>query len=595
MYCAAAGLAQWAKRKEDKMERNRLNITKRLLLLFLVFWITFISIFNAYKTTTYCAEWVAGTMAAIAGAPITTALLIGGVVVVGGIALYELSQTTVQDHQNFVDGVKQGFQEFVADQEKQIALENNQSLTDQEAANIGVENARNTVNNFGENVLNVTRTTGRTLKTNTVEYWKKFCKVFNNVSDNGISESSPSDLLPNTVVQPSCINKTGKVLTGADYMPPTILGDDCRKINGYWYQYKGKYANNNFTFSNTNAFPFLEIRVNTDSNDKVTSYRFYLCYYQTNGQIYEQWNSASYQLTANSWTIQKQADSLGLNWKTFIVENSGVNNFHNELKNNNAWKTILAITGTASTIPIWARTINNTLNNTHYGEAIRTGRRQRINAGDYVGSTFKEDSLPIKKTGVRVIDNAITGNVGWDIPNDRVWDDVFSGGKPVGDVIGGTGVYQVPKDAVVDYPTPYDVTFPKDTVVDDVDDPPIDTPWDEPLDPDVPDPDRPIEDIIDENEGEFYPTALDWTTIFPFCIPFDIIYLVDKFNVRGQAPVITLPIVYPTSIRGAMGSDRYEVVIDFNDYVTIRNIIRVFLILLFIAGLMKITRNLIRG
>ena len=89
---------------------------------------------------------------------------------------------------------------------------------------------------------------------------------------------------------------------------------------------------------------------------------------------------------------------------------------------------------------------------------------------------------------------------------------------------------------------------------------------------------------------------MDLTELFPFCIPFDIIYLVKKFDVSGaNAPVITLPLKYPNAIRGAMGSDRYVVTIDLGDYVVVRDVIRIFLLLLFIAGLMKVTRDLIRG
>lgn len=580
--------------------KYKVNFAKRSLMLLLVAWITFTSVFFAYQESTECAEWIAGTIASIAGGPILTALVIGGVVVAGGVALYELSQTDLQDHKNFVDGIKTGFQGFVAEQEKQIALEQDQSLSDQQAADIGVSNARNYVNNFYDNAINTVKTTGSNLKSKAVEYWKLFCAITGDVADNGIIENN-GDITSSTIIDVPFNNLTSLNFSFNN----TSIGSNCSVFNNKYYIVSGEYPvldGNNF--------------VSTSYTTQETDTAFYIPYLQI--QTYDHTGYVGYELCL--LTIRKSNNSF-LNSVSIFSTNISSSNVEDNVRiiNNLAsfctfpiviWQNSfnimdlynsgkLSVGASNSFVPDWKRSLDNTLSNTHIGQAIQTGRRQLVNSGDHIISVFQEDSVPVKKTGVEVNDGVVSAPVGWDIPAGNTWDDVFLGNKPFSDVVDDTGCVSVPSDdiigsnptdTVVDYPVSTDVQDSADYPKTDVDDPS----WTDEKPQDTPD--KPYQDILDDQSGSFYPAAMDISELFPFCIPFDIYYLVQKFTVQqGEAPVLTIPIVYPRAIQTAMGSDHYDVVIDFNDYITLRNIIRIFLLLLFIIGLMQITRNLIRG
>ena len=140
----------------------------------------------------HSAEYVAGIIGAVGGAPVVTALLVGGIVVAGGISLYELSQTSVEDHRNFVSGLKESFNEFVVEQETIIAKENNQSLTDQEASDIGVAVAREKVNDFFSNTIETSKTKAENIKLDTIKYWNLYSSLLGDNIDNGFSNVNQS-------------------------------------------------------------------------------------------------------------------------------------------------------------------------------------------------------------------------------------------------------------------------------------------------------------------------------------------------------------------------------------------------------------------
>lgn len=76
--------------------------------------------------------------------------------------------------------------------------------------------------------------------------------------------------------------------------------------------------------------------------------------------------------------------------------------------------------------------------------------------------------------------------------------------------------------------------------------------------------------------------------VFPFCIPFDLIELINVMNVDAQAPYFE----YPIYIQGVCDE---KIIIDFSDYDDLAEIIRTFETLFFILGLILLTRNIIRG
>lgn len=78
---------------------------------------------------------------------------------------------------------------------------------------------------------------------------------------------------------------------------------------------------------------------------------------------------------------------------------------------------------------------------------------------------------------------------------------------------------------------------------------------------------------------------------FPFCIPWDIFNFVSAFYVEKAAPRIDIP--FP--IKGANGLDVEIVTIDLSGYEYLSTIIRVMFFVLFLVGLMLVTRQLIKG
>lgn len=74
---------------------------------------------------------------------------------------------------------------------------------------------------------------------------------------------------------------------------------------------------------------------------------------------------------------------------------------------------------------------------------------------------------------------------------------------------------------------------------------------------------------------------------FPFCIPFDVARLVGLLEAEPKAPVFRIPVVYANIVNE-------EIVIDFDKFADVLQIIRWGEIMLFVAGLVVITRNYIK-
>ena len=74
---------------------------------------------------------------------------------------------------------------------------------------------------------------------------------------------------------------------------------------------------------------------------------------------------------------------------------------------------------------------------------------------------------------------------------------------------------------------------------------------------------------------------------FPFCIPFDVARLIGLLEAEPKAPVFRIPVVYANIVNE-------EIVIDFDKFADVLQIIRWGEIMLFVAGLVVITRNYIK-
>lgn len=97
---------------------------------------------------------------------------------------------------------------------------------------------------------------------------------------------------------------------------------------------------------------------------------------------------------------------------------------------------------------------------------------------------------------------------------------------------------------------------------------------------------------INEDEGEIIiEPVVGVKDRFPFCIPFDLIYLVKCLEAESEIPRIEIPIDVDYEF-----IEYHEVfVVDFYDWITVVNILRAMLDIWFIAGLIVSTRNIMRG
>ena len=100
-----------------------------------------------------------------------------------------------------------------------------------------------------------------------------------------------------------------------------------------------------------------------------------------------------------------------------------------------------------------------------------------------------------------------------------------------------------------------------------------------------PDPDAPATD----KEAAKY--TADLTTVFPFCIPFDLIRAFKVLSAEGEAPVYKMPL--KIDYKSIHVSEVWQ--IDMSDFASVIQILRVMETLGFIVGLILVTRKLIRG
>ena len=103
--------------------------------------------------------------------------------------------------------------------------------------------------------------------------------------------------------------------------------------------------------------------------------------------------------------------------------------------------------------------------------------------------------------------------------------------------------------------------------------------------------------VIDVNEypsGEAAEQALnglqfDLTKIFPFCIPFDIVHIIQKFDVPRQIPHIQISLPLP-----GVG-ETLDLDLDLTPFDGVATVLRTMELIAFVVGLAMVTRSLIRG
>lgn len=91
----------------------------------------------------------------------------------------------------------------------------------------------------------------------------------------------------------------------------------------------------------------------------------------------------------------------------------------------------------------------------------------------------------------------------------------------------------------------------------------------------------------------------DLTSVFPFCIPFDLIHLFEVLDAEPEAPVFKIPVELKANnpFNGkSVINYKDTIVIDLSDYEQAIKVIRIFEVIFFLIGLMLITRShMIKG
>ncbi|WP_411338356.1 hypothetical protein [Ruminococcus gauvreauii] len=120
---------------------------------------------------------------------------------------------------------------------------------------------------------------------------------------------------------------------------------------------------------------------------------------------------------------------------------------------------------------------------------------------------------------------------------------------------------------------------------------PVTDPGTDPGNPDNPDvTPTPPPDQPDDPGNDAY--TADLKTLFPFCIPFDLVHAFQLLDAEPQAPVFTIP--FHIEFRGKVLADE-KWTIDFKDYESVVKIFRILETLGFCVALILATRSLIKG
>lgn len=110
-------------------------------------------------------------------------------------------------------------------------------------------------------------------------------------------------------------------------------------------------------------------------------------------------------------------------------------------------------------------------------------------------------------------------------------------------------------------------------------------------------PDNPDKPDTDDVDPDKYKT--DLRLVFPFCIPFDLIHLLEVLDAEPEAPRFEIPVDIEAEnpfTKKKIVDYHTTIVIDMSDYEEPVKVIRIFEIMFFILGLMLITRqHMIKG
>lgn len=490
-----------------------------------------------------------------------------------GISFNQFVNTTSEQWQEVERKTMQAFKLYLFYRYQIDVTEKFPNMTVEEVRQEALRLSNITYNSFMEKAINVSDTTKEGITVQDFKYWKEFCKEFSSVSKNGLGSG---ELLPNTVINTVTYNPDNVAITSQKM---ENLGENCFSYNDHYYVYKGKFFNQDFDYSNVPTdrvrIPFAYMFCSLSSYNcwKVLEY---IDVNRLTGDVITRQAPINSYVGGYSPSVYNQCNAQSNLPLCFFEDKTSYIDYTNNLVNNYAEKLSVSVGQSALD---WQYEIDDSLKNTA-GTSIKDGNAQQKSK-----EVVREGSVPVKRSSLKEEEKegskVVSGVIGWDIPKTEVIEAGVADPKEENKTIEDMGIIDVPAEEIENPDIPGEVIIPGEAEVV-VPDEPIPIPI-------------PISDIFKIQYGPFYPTSMDITEFFPFCIPFDFAYCVNKFRVgEGEAPVIDFPIVYPKKLQPILG-ESYHVIIDFNDYIFLRNIIRYFLLLSFITGLMFATRSLIRG
>lgn len=509
-----------------------------------------------------------------------TALNAGGGVRGGGVSMSAFEHSSREDLHELQVQVMLAYTAFCIWKEKGKLELDHPDWSEEEVSQQAEVNGRLASDRFQNSAINVTDTT-KNLTIKDFGYWKEFCNTFNSIAKNGLGIGSSG------IVKGKVISNSGNII---------LNNNETTGENTFLYNDKYYVQKSNYRWWNGSSWEIKEyqpLNIPTDrvripyiafklyNNNTVDYLKLFIDVNRLTGEIITRGSFDTLQGVSGVSSIGLEQVIINMVSRSgsvfpIIIDDtiSSDGDYIESIANN--YSENLSVENSNSNVQEYEQDIKNALDFTEAGKAIREG------AKDGQEEIIKSGAIPVKRSSVRTGEETATGEVGWDVPNTRTLEGAIAVPGTQDDVVEGMGIITVPEDVV----TPKD----DDTVAEWAKDEPISIPdtKDEPIS-------KPIDDVISDQYGDYYPTQISLGDFFPFCIPFDIYYCVQKFNVgQGEAPIIHIPIVYPRALQGALG-ESYDVIIDFNNYIALRNIIRAFILIFFLIGLMQVTRNLIRG
>ena len=158
-----------------------------------------------------------------------------------------------------------------------------------------------------------------------------------------------------------------------------------------------------------------------------------------------------------------------------------------------------------------------------------------------------------------------------EIPDGTTIDDVVGNPALPGEIVGGIPVNDVVTGVLGEFVPVQDIDFP----------------WEDTVNPDIPaDPSVPANPELDTDDYKIKPAVIDK---FPFCVPWDIIKCFSLLGQDSEVPKFK----YRFYIKSLKIDE--TIVIDLKDFEPVAEVSRFFFRIIFIFGLVLITRNQIRG